>query len=156
MTPFQQKKLPALKLGALKIRVLIMAFLLSWAAWPASAAEDEAEEESGEVQKSVYVEMQPAFVTNYGGADRLRYMKVEVTLRVLGERGQAQVNHHMPAIKDTLLSLFAVQTGATIGSAEGKEKLRQQALTAVGKVLEEEDKTSQLTDLLFTSFVAHS
>ncbi|NNC54647.1 MAG: flagellar basal body-associated protein FliL, partial [Pseudomonadales bacterium] len=48
-----------------------------------------------------------------------------------------------------------LQTSASIGSSEGKEALRQQALTSVNQILEQEDKSSHLQDLLFTSFVAH-
>lgn len=118
-------------------------------------AADDGEDEDGDAPSSRYVEIQPAFVTNYGGEDRLRYMKVEVTLRVLGTAGEKQVNRHMPYIKDTLLSLFAIQTRESIGSAEGKESLRKAALQAVGKILEEEDKVSHVEDLLFTGFVAH-
>jgi len=101
-----------------------------------------------------YVEVEPVFVTNYGGLDRLAYMKVQVTLRVLGAEGEAQVKRHMPYIKDTLLSLFAVQTNESISSAEGKEGLRKQSHQAVSEILAAEDETSLLEDLLFTSFVA--
>lgn len=124
------------------------------AASPGALAEDE-ELEEGEVPASKYVEVKPPFVTNYGGGTRLRYMKVEVTLRVVGAAGEKQVNHHMPRVKDTLLSLFAIQTRESIGSAEGKEALRQQALAAVAEILEQEDGESHIEDLLFTSFVAH-
>lgn len=116
-------------------------------------AEDE--EADGETPQSRYMEIEPAFVTNFGGPGRLRYMKVEVTLRVTGMDGEAQVNHHLPAIKDALLSLFAIQTSESIGSAEGKEALRQASLKAVQDAVIAEDETSYIEDLLFTSFVAH-
>lgn len=122
---------------------------------PVLAIAEEDEEEPA--VPSAYVEIEPAFVTNYGGAGRLRYMKVGVTLRVDGAegRGEAQVMHHMPYIKDTLLGIFSIQTSATIGSAEGKETLRKQSYAAVSEILATEDETSYLQDLLFTSFIAH-
>lgn len=127
-------------------------FILSLSLMPISVF---AEEESGEeAPNSRYVEIEPVFVTNYGGADRLAYMKVQVTLRVLGNDGEEQVRHHMPYIKDTLLNLFAIQTNQTIGSAEGKESLRKQSLEVVSEVLSAEDDESHIEDLLFTSFVA--
>lgn len=129
--------------------LLLVAFTTGLA--PAYADDDE----EGETLVSRYVEIKPPFVTNYGAGTRLRYMKVAVTLRVLGSAGETQVNHHMPYIKDTLLNLFALQTSESIGSAEGKEALRKQSLEAVSKILEEEDKASHIEDLLFTSFVAH-
>lgn len=131
---------------------LFVAMCAGLASQPVGAEDGD---EDGAAATSRYVEIQPAFVTNYGGGERLRYMKVEVTLRVLGTAGEKQVSHHMPYIKDTLLSLFATQTRDSIGTAEGKESLRKQALGAVTRILEEEDETSHLEDLLFTSFVAH-
>lgn len=122
---------------------------------PVYALAEDDENEEGETPASKYMEIEPAFVTNFGGADRLRYMKVEVTLRVTGAEGETQVNHHLPYIKDALLNLFAIQTSQSIGSAEGKEKLRQDSLKQVANALIAEDDESYLEDLLFTSFVAH-
>lgn len=102
-----------------------------------------------------YVEVTPAFVTNFGGPGRLRYIKVEVTLRVAGLEGEQQVTRHLPNIKDSLLNLFAIQTSDSMSGAAGKEELRKTALGEVKRVLVEEDETSHVEDLLFTSFVAH-
>ena len=105
--------------------------------------------------QSSYVAIEPALVTNYGGPGRLRYMSVEVSLRVSGVEAENSVLHHMPQIKDTLLNLFAVQTNETIETAEGKETLRQQSFEAVSSVLLEEEKEMHLEDILFTSFVVY-
>ncbi len=129
--------------------ILLLAVLSTLSISNVHAEDDEAENPA-----SRYVEVKPAFVTNFGGPGRLRYVKVEVTLRVLGAEGEAQVEHHLPYIRDALLSLFAIQTSDTIGSAEGKESLRQQALAEVQRVTAEEDDNSFIEDLLFTSFVA--
>ena len=53
------------------------------------------------------------------------------------------------------VQLFAIQSRTSIGSAEGKDVLRLEALAQVSKILEEEDVTSYLEDILFTGFVAH-
>lgn len=147
MTSFHVKSFS----GCLHIHVLLLLAMLVSASLPAMAGDDEADV----APSSRYVEIKPAFVTNYGNMGRLRYMKVQVTLRVLGTAGEAQVNHHMPYIKDTLLTLFAVQTQESIGTAQGKEALRKKALESVNGILEEEDEASHVEDLLFTSFVAH-
>lgn len=138
-------------LGQVRFVQLFLFVLLSFGSF-AVIAEDE-EDAAGAASR--YLAIEPAFVTNFGGPGRLRYMKVEVNLRVLGVQGEEQVMHHMPYIRDTLLSLFAVQEYATIGSATGKEELRQMALADVNRVIAEEDGESFVQDLLFTSFVAH-
>lgn len=113
------------------------------------------DEEDAQNVATRYVEVTPAFVTNFGGPGRLRYIKVEVTLRVAGSEGEQQVTRHLPNIKDSLLNLFAIQTSDSMSGAEGKEELRKTALGEVKRVLVEEDETSYVEDLLFTSFVAH-
>ena len=128
--------------------ILMLGMLWSWQG--VSAAEDEEI-----VTQSSYVAIEPALVTNYGGPGRLRYMSVEVSLRVSSVEAENTVSHHMPQIKDTLLNLFAVQTNETIGTAEGKETLRQQSFEAVSSVLLEEEKEMHLEDILFTSFVVY-
>jgi len=113
------------------------------------------DEEDAESVATRYVEVSPAFVTNFGGPGRLRYIKVEITLRVAGAEGEQQVTRHLPNIKDSLLNLFAIQTSDSMSGAAGKEELRKTALGEVKRVLVEEDETSHVEDLLFTSFVAH-
>ena len=115
-----------------------------------------AEDEEGVPPESIYVSVDPAFVTNYGGPGRLRYMKIEVSLRVTGPAGEASVTRHMPAIRDALLTLFSIQTDSSIGTAQGKEALRVESLDKVHALLSDEDGESLAEDLLFTEFVVHS
>ena len=135
-----------------RCRYAILAVIL-WAFY-ASGSVLAGEDEELLVQ-SIYVAIEPALVTNYGGPGRLRYMSVEVSLRVNGIDGEQSVKHHMPIIKDALLNLFAIQSNATVDTAEGKEILRQQSFDAVSAILIEEEKESLLEDILFTSFVVY-
>ena len=112
-------------------------------------------DEDSAVQQSIYVAIEPALVTNYGGPGRLRYMSVDVSLRVSGIEGEENVKHHMPYIKDAILNLFATQTSTTLDTAEGKEALRKETYEAVKLILLEEQKESLLEDILFTSFVVY-
>ena len=114
-----------------------------------------ADEKDSAVPQSVYVAIEPALVTNYGGPGRLRYMSVDVSLRVSGVEGEENVKHHMPYIKDAILNLFATQTSTTLDTAEGKEALRKETYEAVKSILLEEQKESLLEDILFTSFVVY-
>lgn len=134
-----------------RLVTLALCWILSTVSLSAFAEDDE------EVPpESIYVSVEPAFVTNYGGPGRLRYMKIEVSLRVIGPEGEASVTRHMPAIRDALLTLFSIQTDGTIGSADGKESLRVESLGRVHELLAEEDGESLAEDLLFTEFVVHS
>jgi flagellar protein FliL len=102
---------------------------------------------------STYMKLEPPFITNYGvEKGRLRFMKVDVTLRIeLG--GESPVVHHMPAIRHELVMLLSRQTPDSVASMEGKELMRQEALEAVRNVIVAEEGEQKVADLLFNSFV---
>ena len=133
-----------------KLAFVAILFFMIYGSGSAFASEDEQA-----ITTSIYVAIEPALVTNYGGPGRLRYMSVEVSLRVSGTEGEQSVKHHMPSIKDALLNLFAIQSNETIDTAAGKDRLRQQSFDAVTAILVEENKQSFLEDILFTSFVVY-
>jgi len=133
-------------------QMLLLVLLIALVSPLKSIADDD---EDPAVPQSIYVAIEPALVTNYGGPGRLRYMSVDVSLRVSGIKGEENVKHHMPYIKDAILNLFATQTNATLDTAEGKEALRKETFEAVKSILLEEQEESLLEDILFTSFVVY-
>lgn len=129
--------------------VLLMTAMISQAV----LAQDE-EAAAAESEGSQYIDLKPAFIANYGGVGRLRYLKAEIALRVGGgAKGPAGIRHHMPQIRHSLVMLMSRQTEEDISTMEGKEMLRQNALTAVREVLLKEDGEQYIQDLLFKSFI---
>lgn len=142
-----------------KLRTLAYTFFCAIVLCMAAAnayAEDAEGEESAAEQGTSYVKIDPAFVTNYGGTNRLRYVKVDVTLKVANGDGPAQIAHHMPVIKDKVLTLLSQQSSDDVASAEGKEAMRAESLAQIAEFLAAEDGESHLKEVLFTSFVAHT
>jgi flagellar FliL protein len=111
-----------------------------------------AEEEKAAVDTTQYVDLKPAFVTNYGGVGRLRYLKTDIALRIESQ-GIPGIRHHMPQLRHTLVMLLSRQTEEDLSTMEGKELLRQNALEAVRNVLLEEDGEQYVHDLLFKSLI---
>lgn len=104
--------------------------------------------------QTVYMELRPAFVANYGGPPqgRMRYVKADISLRVeVG--GERAIMHHMPAIRHTLLMLLSRQTNDMVSTTSGKEMIRLEALEAVREVLLAEEDEHKVRDLLFNSFI---
>ncbi|MEE8057918.1 MAG: flagellar basal body-associated FliL family protein [Pseudomonadales bacterium] len=123
---------------------------------PVAFAQEEEGAETEEVTTSStrYIDIKPAFVVNYGGVGRLRYLKTEIALRVGGDdKGLRGIRHHMPYIRHTLLMLLSKATEEELSSMEGKELLRQNALDGVRDVLLKEDGEQFIEDLLFNSFI---
>lgn len=101
-----------------------------------------------------YISLAPSFVTNYDGGGRLRYLKTDVTVRVLRPT-DALIQHHMPFIRNALVELFSSQLEEDLSSTQGIEALREKALHEVRQVLDllEGHGSEDVTDLYFTSFV---
>jgi flagellar FliL protein len=119
---------------------------------PAVFAQEEGEETV--VVSSSYVDLKPAFVVNYGGVGRLRYLKADIALRVgNGDKGSSSVRQHMPYIRHALVMLMSRASEEDLSSMEGRELLRQNALEAVREVLLKEEGEHAVEDLLFNSFI---
>ncbi len=80
-----------------------------------------------------YIAVSPPLVVNYGGPSqgRTRYIKAELSIRTENAADATEVIHHLPLIRDKLISLISAQTEEQISSPDGKEKLRAQALREI-------------------------
>ncbi len=117
-----------------------------------------AEEESGGNYVE-YIELQPPFITNYGGVGPLKYLKAEVSIRVKSREGEANLKHHQAHIRNNLVMLFSRQTEESISSQAGREKLRLEAMESIRQIMVSEygeKGFNMLDDLLFTSFVTQN
>lgn len=83
-----------------------------------------------------YLPIKPALVVNYGGPGRVKYIKAEISLRVENAHNAAEVTHHMPLVRDTLIMLISSVTDEQMSTGEGKEEMRVAALEKLNHVLE--------------------
>ncbi len=113
------------------------------------------DEEDAEAPKSsIYVPIIPAFVVNYGGQGKLKYIKLEVSLRVQDTLSSNSVRHHMPLIRDYLVREFSRLDDIDVDTQQGKELVRIAALEGVqALVAEEEGEDVEITGLYFNNFV---
>lgn len=101
---------------------------------------------------ATYVNLEPEFVVNYGDARKVRYLKCEITLRVKDESAVTEINHHADYIRHALVLLLSAQTQTSMGSADGREALRQAALEAIQKIMLRESGQVLVDQVLFTNF----
>lgn len=102
---------------------------------------------------AIYIPLKPAFVVNYGGPGRLKFIKADLTVRLDDSDAANAVRHHMPYIRNNIVLLLSAQTDESISSQEGKEALRQEALREVRGILRSEEGRDGIVDLYFTSFI---
>ena len=105
-----------------------------------------------------YVHLQPAFVLNYGDntTGRLKYIRTDVALRVIGAEAAGKVNHHQAYIRNQLVLLLSQQNETAVNDAQGREKLRQVALDEIRALLTELEGKPYIEDLYFQNFVAQN
>ena len=103
--------------------------------------------------KAIYVPLKPAFVVNYGGVGRLRYLKVDLTARSANAETAAAVLHHLPYIRNNIVRLLASQTDETLDSQEGKEALRQDALKEIRDIIKAEADLDGVEDVFFSNLI---
>ncbi|MDB5996542.1 MAG: flagellar basal body-associated protein FliL [Pseudomonas sp.] len=121
---------------------------------PVAAVAEEAKE--GETAPKVnYVTLSPPFVGNYGldGTPKLKVFKADVALRVTGDEATKAVKANEPLIRNQLVALFTQQTAEAMGTTEGKEKLRQEALKQTQQIMNDETGKPVVEDLLFNNLI---
>jgi flagellar FliL protein len=102
---------------------------------------------------AIYYPMQPVFVVNFESQGRQRFLQVEVNLLLREQDVIPVLELHMPAIRNSLVMLFSGQVYEDLRTADGKEKLRQEALLGVQSVLQKEMGKPGVEQILFTNFV---
>lgn len=122
---------------------------------PADEAPAEAAAEAP--SEAVYVELKPAFVTNYGTADdgRMRFVRADVSLRVSGPEASTAVQYHMPQVRANLLAVLARQEEQTLVTPDGRTQLREAVLGGLRAIFEKEERQPMVEEVLFTNLLVH-
>lgn len=100
-----------------------------------------------------YVNLAPAFVTNYGSSSKIRYIKVDMAVRVQTAAEAARVEHHLPYLRNNLLLLLHQQTDTELNSAQGRNQLRARALHEIQEIMQQEEGRKVVSEVLFSNFI---
>ncbi|OGT19969.1 MAG: hypothetical protein A2V90_07730 [Gammaproteobacteria bacterium RBG_16_57_12] len=117
------------------------------------AGGDEGDDAEAPKGPAIYMPLEPAFVVNFQGAGKAKFLQVSVEVMARDPKVIEQVTQHMPAIRNSLILLFSSQNYDDITTAEGKEALRAKALTEVQTIMENETGDTGVESVYFTSFV---
>ena len=103
--------------------------------------------------KPKFIDIKPALVSNFM-ADKIRFVKADVVLKVKDMQHVELVQSQMPLIKHQLLLMLASQQEETLVSPEGQASLKLQALEEINSMLEEElGQPAEIMEVLFTGFL---
>jgi flagellar FliL protein len=118
---------------------------------PVAAASGHGETaEGGKV--SLYYAIDPPLVVNFEDGSVVRFLQITMEIAAHDQKALDSVQKNIPLIRNNLLLLMSNRNYQTMMSREGKEKLRQEALTEV-RAVEKKAGGGDVDDVLFTSFV---
>lgn len=130
----------------MRFSALILSCALLFAHLPLAA-------ETKQLTNTLYVTLEPAFVANYGGPGRLKYVKTNITLMVDGEEHKLLTEQQKPLIRNVITLILSRQNEKNITTSAGQERVRMQLLQGINDALAKEIGQGIIADVLFTNFI---
>jgi flagellar FliL protein len=101
---------------------------------------------------SNYFAIDPPLVVNFEEGSAVRFLQITMELMATDKAALDGATKNLPLIRNNLLLLMSNRDYQTLMTRDGKDKLRQEALAEVQKILKKEGFPA-IDDLLFTQFV---
>ena len=109
-------------------------------------------EDGGSAKPAVYYAIDPPLVVNFEDGSVVRFLQITMEIMAHDQKAIDSVQKNIPLIRNNLLLLMSNRNYQSLMSREGKEKLRQEALTEI-RAVQKKQGGPDVEDLLFTSFV---
>jgi len=108
--------------------------------------------EEAAAKAEIYFAIDPPLVVNFEDGSAVRFLQITMEAMSKDQKAIDSVQKNVPLIRNNLLLIMSNRDYQSLMSREGKEKLRQEALTEV-QAVQKKDGSPPIEDLLFTSFV---
>jgi len=118
-----------------------------------AAADGHKEKSAGPKKEAIYKALEPPFVVNIQGDENARFLQIAVEVMARDQDVIDAVEKHDARIRNDLILLFSSQTSAALSNREGKEKLRDEGLKTIQKILKDETGQPGIEKIYFTSMV---
>ncbi len=89
------------------------------------------------------------FIVNLADRGGKRYLRVTMNLELESEDVKAEVEKHLPQLRDSILMILPERTVNDIQTAEGKADLRDEIMAKLNNTLEK----GKIINIFFTEFV---
>lgn len=104
-------------------------------------------------ENTYYYNVQPEFVVNFQGKSRVKFLMIEMVVATHDEEVVPILTDHDPEVRNALLNLLAEQDAGQLKTAEGKQKLRDDALSLIDEIVGRHHKTERVHDVFITRLV---
>ncbi|MFN3919271.1 MAG: flagellar basal body-associated protein FliL [Methylohalobius sp.] len=115
---------------------------------PSLWAKQEAEKSPPSIE---YLPLNPKLIVNLAG--RHHYLRTDVQLMIKGKENLERIQHYLPVVRHTLITLLSDLPPEQVADVEEREKLRQEALAKVRQALNQYTDSEEIKDILFTEFL---
>lgn len=113
-----------------------------------------AEAEEARARKpALYYAFDPPFIVNFDDSQAVRFLQLQMQALARDQAVIDAVKLHEPVIRNNLLMLMNGRDYKSLMDRDGKEKLRQECLKEIQRILTQETGKPGVEDVLFTSFV---
>lgn len=129
-------------------------FALQWwmgDAWPFAATESQGTADAR--QRPLYYPLPEPILVSFNVRGQQRYLQAGLTLMTRDPLMASAFAQHNALLQSSLMMLFSGQDYSELQTLEGKELLRQLALSEVQRLMEQETGSPGVEQILFTSFV---
>lgn len=116
-------------------------------------AAGEATEKVAKVADPIYQGLDPDFVVAFQNPKTVRFIKLSIEVMARDDDVIEAVKLHMPAIRDRVIILLSSKSEDSLLDTDGKEQLREEVLSSVQGVLEENTGELGVEAIYFTNFV---
>lgn len=111
------------------------------------------EQSSEETADIAYWPLEPAFVLNFEGKSKARFMQIGLEVSTTNEKSYAAVKKHQPVIRNEIVLLLSGQKYEEMVTPEGKEQLRAELIETINIILKRHKAKKGIDNIYFTSFV---
>jgi flagellar FliL protein len=115
--------------------------------------ENENEQDIVDNVSATYVAMPRPFVFNVMDGKRDRLVQIKVQLMVRGSENETLAKKHIPLLEGTLVRVFGAASVAQLRNPEGKDQIRELALTELNEATKKLEGKVLIDTVLFTGFV---
>ncbi|MCW8932536.1 MAG: flagellar basal body-associated FliL family protein [Gammaproteobacteria bacterium] len=110
-------------------------------------------ESTEEVADISYWPLEPAFVLNFEGKSKARFMQIGLEVSTTNEKSFAAVKKHLPVIRNEIVLLLSGQKYEEMVTPDGKEQLRAELIETINNILKKHKAKKGIDNIYFTSFV---
>ncbi|WP_164880867.1 flagellar basal body-associated FliL family protein [Aestuariirhabdus litorea] len=100
-----------------------------------------------------YLELTEPFIVDFNVEGKQRFLQLYITVMARDTEVLDVLETHMPLVRNNLNLLIGRQEFEGLSTSEGKQKLKDEALTSVQELVKAETGDDAVEAILFTNFV---